>query len=567
MKLLQKRGKMLFWLHGMWILFAAILLILFVLFWNTIWQVQVRSVSNSMRDTLSIYSQSMDSNLKKIDNFLYLTFSENENLQELEIPSSNSSLGRYLIYHEMSKLLGWCTDICQVMRVGQSDEIQFRVRSPGNISYSDSIAVFDEFCSIATDSEQLKDRLSKGNSFFEAKGSVYIIRYYKIGYSVFGIVIDARKIYNDLADLTASGKEIILADNDMLVRYAPNSSIPVTYLDIQDNGRILPYGDQEYLINMVKLDWGGFYICELVTKTSVVQEIIATNHRWVIMIVLLFISCYGFGILMVSRLVIRPIANLIKGMELFGEGSLQIQVEENSQIEELYQMEHTFNGMTREIQNLKIKNYETQIEKQKAELQYLQLQINPHFYLNALNIIYSLAQLQDYETIQEMSMHLVNYSRYMFHDSTSMVTLNQELQHVREYLRIQEIRFQSSIQYTEHVEKGIGNALIPPFVIQSFVENSVKYAFKLHQQTQILLDGKMEDNYIILTIRDTGEGYSPEALKSINMRPEKPEDAGTHIGIRNVQMRLSILYGERARVECTNDNGAVTKIRLPYIST
>ncbi len=105
---------------------------------------------------------------------------------------------------------------------------------------------------------------------------------------------------------------------------------------------------------------------------------------------------------------------------------------------------HTFNGMMEQIQELRIHVYEEQLNKQKAELQHLQLQINPHFFMNSLNIIYNLALVKNYALIQEMAISLVQYFRYMFRSNLTFLPLKDELQHIRNYIRIQELRFLDS---------------------------------------------------------------------------------------------------------------------------
>ena len=198
-------------------------------------------------------------------------------------------------------------------------------------------------------------------------------------------------------------------------------------------------------------------------------------------------------------------------------------------------------------------------------MQYLQLQISPHFYLNALNIIYSLGQIGDCAKIQQMAMHLVHYSRYMFHNVKELVTLAEELEHVREYLEIQKIRFGEFQVSLEGVDSTLEKLLIPPFVVQSFVENSVKYAVRRNRgclwiSAQKTPDGKTA----LLTVRDNGEGYSEQVLQAVQQGGQG-EEGEKHVGIRNVQARLRIIYGEKASITLYNDQGAVTEVRLPLI--
>ena len=255
-------------------------------------------------------------------------------------------------------------------------------------------------------------------------------------------------------------------------------------------------------------------------------------------------------------------------MQSLGNGDLSIRMQSNSRVREYCILEEAFNQMSTEIKNLKIENYEIEIKRQRAELQYLQLQISPHFYLNALNIIYSLAQIQDYKRIQKMTMHLVNYSRYMFHDAQHLVTLDEELRHVKDYIEIQKMRFLNFNSYHEEIDERLNKLLIPTFILQSFVENSMKYGVKEIEKGTLRLVGRISrhaSDVAVLVVRDNGKGYDQGILQAINNDNKIMEDSEKAIGIRNIKERLNIIYGSKATVKIYNDNGAVSEIRVPII--
>ena len=204
---------------------------------------------------------------------------------------------------------------------------------------------------------------------------------------------------------------------------------------------------------------------------------------------------------------------------------------------------------------------------QKLYLQYLQMQVNPHFYLNALNIIYSMAQVRNFERVQEMTMGLVEYSRYMFREPTSLVTISQEMEHVLHYMKIQQIRFIDRIEYQTFVSSEIEDALIPPFIIQSFVENSIKYGANLERKNKISVQGRLNEVegelYAQIEIRDNGRGYSAETLEMLKKNQVRKD--GRQVGIRNVKARLALVFGDAARVMLKNENGAVAVILIPLV--
>lgn len=131
----------------------------------------------------------------------------------------------------------------------------------------------------------------------------------------------------------------------------------------------------------------------------------------------------------------------VKSDEPDTAGNLDTQIKQFPTSIEFLTVNDTFNNMMEQIKNLRINVYEEQLNKQKAELQHLQLQIKPHFYINTLNLLHTLARTKQMKLLEELSLYLIRYFRYMFQSNLSFVTLRDELQHVRNYLRIQELRF------------------------------------------------------------------------------------------------------------------------------
>jgi two-component system sensor histidine kinase YesM len=219
---------------------------------------------------------------------------------------------------------------------------------------------------------------------------------------------------------------------------------------------------------------------------------------------------------------------------------------------------------------LKINVYEEKLNKQKAQLQHLQLQVQPHFFLNSLNIIYSLAQTQNYKLIQEMTLSLVQYFRYMFRSNLSFVTLKEELQHVRNYMRIQELRFPNSLYCEINADEAVIDCEIPPLIIQSFAENTVKYAVTMDELINLWINVEQysyENNkYLKISIRDTGKGFAEEILKELQKGNRIFDENGEHIGAWNVRKRINLLYSGHGEISFSNGTGpigAIVEILLP----
>lgn len=231
---------------------------------------------------------------------------------------------------------------------------------------------------------------------------------------------------------------------------------------------------------------------------------------------------------------------------------------------EFGQIQQGFNEMKVQIRNLKIQGYEQKIREQNIHMQYLFSQIQPHFFLNALNVIYSFAEIERYDLIQKMVMAMVRYLRYVFNNGSKPVALKDELSHVEDFITIQQIRYPDRIVYEKEIDPGTEETGILPFLLQTFVENCIKYGLKEDGINRICISVKKAEGRIVITVSDTGKGFTEEELCSINSRDEN-SDTVQKLGIRNTRQRLKLAYGDSAEITAENgkQGGAVVRISFP----
>ncbi|MFK4996893.1 sensor histidine kinase [Bacillus sp. N9] len=265
------------------------------------------------------------------------------------------------------------------------------------------------------------------------------------------------------------------------------------------------------------------------------------------------------------KVFILPIRQLVRAMKELRKGHFDIRLPEAKSSTEFELMNESFNEMSSRIRDLKIDVYEEKLNHQKAELHHLQLQINPHFFLNSLNIIYNLATVKDFHLIQEMSRSLANYFRFMFKSNSYFVTIEDEIKHTDNYLKIQELRFPDSFSYELFVQEELKKCHIPPLMIQTLVENSIKHAFNMDNPIKITVNVWQENegaDIIHIQIQDTGEGFPQEILEQLKSETPLISEDGERVGIWNVKRRLKLLYGGAATIRFTNEQGKGATIRI-----
>lgn len=284
------------------------------------------------------------------------------------------------------------------------------------------------------------------------------------------------------------------------------------------------------------------------------------------------------GIILGSALLVRAYYNrLLLPMKQF-VGSLKNTEEEqwinengDNNILELEMASKEFKGLLRKIKALKIEIYEKELEKQKTELETMQMQIRPHFYLNCLNLIHGMADMGQRQEIIGLTKMLSDYMRYVMRDAHAMTTLEDEVGFVRNYVQIQQIRYgKEAFSFEVIMDQGMEEYKVPAMLIHNFVENAVVHTVSLDSYVEITLYVVLERyedvKYLYLCISDTGGGFPEKILEAA--RSEKPVyyDGRKHIGISNSVKRLRLLYGERAKISFSNMDegyGAVVEVRIP----
>ena len=280
-----------------------------------------------------------------------------------------------------------------------------------------------------------------------------------------------------------------------------------------------------------------------------------------LLLLLLIPICY----VLLNRSLFRPLGSLVDTMDRIREGDLDAQIAQEYRLGEFARASATFNDMIARIKALKISAYENQLQQQKAQLMYLQIQIRPHFVQNCLKSIYSLAEGGRCGDIQETVLALSGYMRNQMSDLFLLTPLEKELEAVQNYIDLQKTR-DLPPQYVAEVQPGLLGKRIPPLSILTFVENAVKHASTHDHPLKIsvraaVLPGDGVD-YINITVADNGSGFPAGALELLNRDDDSGYREG-HIGIYNVKQRVALIYKTGYSFSFYNRGGACVDLFLP----
>ena len=288
------------------------------------------------------------------------------------------------------------------------------------------------------------------------------------------------------------------------------------------------------------------------------------NLPWVTALLLLTIPLI---ILYVNLIAAAPLRRLTGAMRTIQSGDMDYRIPSRPAPSEVKIVNETFNGMISQLQQLKIAIYEEELKSQRAQLRNLQLQVRPHFLINSLNMVYNAIGSGDSALAKTLILHSVDYFRYMVKVDEDLVALYEEIDHVRSYLDIQTLRYPGSLSYSIDVDPMVNDMLIPPLIIQSIVENSMKYAIDPGETLEIKIDVQSYEidyqPYACIRVSDTGRGFPEKMLEAINSGRRQGSDKGRRIGIQNVIRRIEILFKGQNSRRFYNDGGAVAQFDLP----
>ena len=292
-------------------------------------------------------------------------------------------------------------------------------------------------------------------------------------------------------------------------------------------------------------------------------------------VILVFLS---IGIIVGCALVIRVYyQSVLRPMKQFVNSLKNTEEEQwinengNNNILELEMASKEFKGLLRKIKALKIDIYEKELARQKTELEAMQMQIKPHFYLNCLSLIHGMADVAKQEKIVYITEILSNYMRYVMRDAFEPRQLKEEIEFIQNYVEIQPIRCgKEAFSFEVIMDNNMEEYLVPTLIIHNFVENAITHAVSLDNHVEITLyivnENYEDGEYLYICVSDTGKGFPPDILEAIEQDKPIYYNDRKHIGIQNSLKRLKIMYGDKAKINFTNMDegyGAVVEITIP----
>ncbi len=242
-----------------------------------------------------------------------------------------------------------------------------------------------------------------------------------------------------------------------------------------------------------------------------------------------------------------------------------------------YLIEDRINGLIEELMQSMEREHKEALLRQQFQYAELQNQINPHFLYNTLETIRGQAIIDDNYKIADMTETLAKYFRYNISKNKGDVTVEQELENIKNYIHIQQYRFQDRFRYHvyAHVPREeYAYCLIPKMTLQPIVENAIFHGIEQKvDMGNIMIHIDANQDKLMIIVADNGVGISPEKLKELNQKLNEKENPSTTqteqhgIAMVNVHHRLQMLYGEDFGLEIRSTQGYGTEVEITFPKT
>ena len=299
--------------------------------------------------------------------------------------------------------------------------------------------------------------------------------------------------------------------------------------------------------------------------TEAVRYVYRMRNSFVVIMLVLIVGL-AFLIHWIVMRLLRHFYDILKSIRAVQKGDLSVRIE-NYGNDEMGELGEQINKMLDRIEQLMKENIDREILTKNAEIRALQNQINAHFIYNVLESIKMMAEIDEEYAISDAITSLGNLLRYSMKWVSNDVMVEEELAYIKNYLALINLRFDYEIYLSLNLPEEILRQKIPKMSLQPIVENAIYHGIEeLAEDTNIYIKGFVRGEDCIIEITDAGKGMSEEQAerlkKKIAGEVETDGGSGNGIGLKNVQDRIRMSFGEKYGIGIDSKMGCYTKVTV-----
>ena len=327
------------------------------------------------------------------------------------------------------------------------------------------------------------------------------------------------------------------------------------------------FGGEERITTVKSIGYTGWKAVGVNPTGSMTLNVLKTRI-FVVFIVLLFLFVLTMINAYISSRITNPIKELEKSVSLLESGDLDAPVYIGGSAE-IRSLGHSIQGMALRIKGLMNDIVAEHESKRKSEFDTLQSQINPHFLYNTLDIIVWMIENEKKTDAVRVVTALARFFRISLSRGKSIITVKDELEHVRNYLMIQQMRFKNKFTYKIDADEDVLELASLKLMLQPMVENAIYHGMEFMDGDGVIqIRVWREGDDLYLRVRDNGLGMTKEQVENLfKDSGHVPSRRGSGIGVRNVNERVHLYFGDAygLRIESEPDEGTDVIIHLPAV--
>ncbi|MFU7514311.1 cache domain-containing protein [Clostridium sp. HCS.1] len=369
---------------------------------------------------------------------------------------------------------------------------------------------------------------------------------------------------------------VYLIDRDGEIIYHPRQQLIYSNLITENNKEAAKFEDGNHIEKfegskrLVTVKTVGYTGWKLVA-ISPMSDVTAGYYEFRVFAI--FIMIFAIFILIsinmfVSSRIANPIKDLEKSVKEFENGVVNLNITENGS----YEVQHLAKAIKSMVNQMNILMKNIMIEqesKRKSELNALQAQINPHFLYNTLDSIIWMIENEKYDGSIVMVSALARFFRISLSKGKNVITVKDELEHARNYLTIQNIRYKNKFSYSIESDENTLNLTSIKLIVQPLIENAIYHGMEyMSGDGDIVVKSYRKEKDLYIDIIDNGLGMPQEiADKLLIEKVNNGQKKGSGIGLRNVHERIKLYFGEEYGLEVYSepDEGTTIRIHMPAI--
>lgn len=386
--------------------------------------------------------------------------------------------------------------------------------------------------------------------------------------SIIQDIIDKINPLDDVFSFVINSDNKIIASSRDLKDLYDNSSIDLELIKsaAQFSNQLTTFDDGKFYLQSAAIDKTDWYMVNVLPKSSILSTI-KTQRNYLFIIVILTIIMAIILAAYLVKVINKRLFQVIDGMRQVPNGHLNNYIENDSS-DEVGELIDNYNYMISKMSVLIDEQYKLGKEVKNAELKALQSQINPHFLYNTLDMINWMAHKNMNKEISIAVKNLAKFYKLSLNKGKDIVTIKDEVEHSKLYVNLQNMRYDNRITLITKLDESLMNCSIPKITFQPIIENSINHGIlgRGMENGSILISGYISQNNLIIQISDDGIGIEKEVLPLI-LKENNLQTKGSGYGLKNINQRIKLLYGESYGLSFTSNYGFGTtvEITLPVI--